>query len=305
MTSFISNIIWNSVEGFVDAGKKTAGEYGGNALIKAGDMIESSGRSVGNGIEKKATGYGAAITGQTYQPTAKALPSTARKPAIKRSNSTPASIKPATSGVRVGSGTPIGAKKYPGVNQVSGATGGVKKSIGGGGVGGGVNKTVGGVTGNASKVTGGVIGGGQKAVGGVSSNASRVTGGVVGRTNSTAGRVTNTATKSIPPFKGPGSTAAAPNKTLPKPYPNANGLPKPSNAPAFPTEKKAAVRPGVPKPFAAPAEQKKPNAKTPYPGTSTLPGQAPKVPVQQQKYKPLPRLSPQVGQGQTMTHISV
>ena len=50
MTSFISNIIWNSVEGFVDAGKKTAGEYGGNALIKVGDMIENSGRSVGNGM---------------------------------------------------------------------------------------------------------------------------------------------------------------------------------------------------------------------------------------------------------------
>lgn len=49
MTSFISNIIWNSVEGFVEAGKKTAGEYGGNALIKAGDMIENGGRSVGNG----------------------------------------------------------------------------------------------------------------------------------------------------------------------------------------------------------------------------------------------------------------
>jgi hypothetical protein len=49
MTGFISNIIWNSVEGFVDAGKKTAGEYGGNALIKVGDMIEGGGRSVGNG----------------------------------------------------------------------------------------------------------------------------------------------------------------------------------------------------------------------------------------------------------------
>jgi len=96
MTSFISNIIWNSVEGFVDAGKKTAGEYGGNALIKAGDMIENSGRSVGNGLEKKATSYGTAITGQTYKPTAKALPSTARKPVVKRSNSTPASNKPTT-----------------------------------------------------------------------------------------------------------------------------------------------------------------------------------------------------------------
>jgi hypothetical protein len=49
MTGFISNIIWNSVEGFVDAGKKTAGEYGGNALIKVGDMIEGGGRSVGGG----------------------------------------------------------------------------------------------------------------------------------------------------------------------------------------------------------------------------------------------------------------
>lgn len=49
MTSFISNIIWNSVEGFVDAGKKSAGEFGGNALIKAGDMIENSGRNIGTG----------------------------------------------------------------------------------------------------------------------------------------------------------------------------------------------------------------------------------------------------------------
>lgn len=49
MTNFISNIIWNSVEGFVDAGKKSAGEFGGNALIKAGDMIENSGRSLGTG----------------------------------------------------------------------------------------------------------------------------------------------------------------------------------------------------------------------------------------------------------------
>jgi hypothetical protein len=49
MAGFIQNIIWNSVEGFVDAAKKTGGEYAGNALIKAGDMIEGGGRSVGNG----------------------------------------------------------------------------------------------------------------------------------------------------------------------------------------------------------------------------------------------------------------
>jgi hypothetical protein len=49
MAQFIQNILWNSVEGFVEAGKKTAGEYAGNALIKAGDVIENGGRSVGNG----------------------------------------------------------------------------------------------------------------------------------------------------------------------------------------------------------------------------------------------------------------
>lgn len=49
MAGFIQNIIWNSVEGFVDAAKKTGGEYAGNALIKAGDAIENGGRSVGGG----------------------------------------------------------------------------------------------------------------------------------------------------------------------------------------------------------------------------------------------------------------
>lgn len=49
MAGFIQNILWNSVEGFVDAAKKTGGEYAGNALIKAGDMIEGGGRSVGGG----------------------------------------------------------------------------------------------------------------------------------------------------------------------------------------------------------------------------------------------------------------
>jgi hypothetical protein len=193
-----------------------------------------------------------------------------------------------------------------------------------------VNKTVGGVTNNASRVTGGVVGGGQRALGGVTGNASKVTGGVVGRANSTAGGligggtkalggvtggvvgggqkalggVTNSATKSIPPFKGPSSTPV-PNKTFPKPYPNANGLPKPNNAPAYPgSDRKAPVKPGMPKPFTPPIETKKLDTKKPYPGTSTLPGQS-KVPVQNQRLKPLPRLAPQVGQGQSMTHIAI
>lgn len=52
MAGFIQNILWNSVEGFVDAAKKTGGEYAGNALIKAGDMIEGGGRSVGGGTSQ-------------------------------------------------------------------------------------------------------------------------------------------------------------------------------------------------------------------------------------------------------------
>lgn len=50
MAGFIQNILWNSIEGFVDAAKKTGGEYAGNALIKAGDLIEGGGRSVGTGM---------------------------------------------------------------------------------------------------------------------------------------------------------------------------------------------------------------------------------------------------------------
>jgi hypothetical protein len=47
--NFVSNIIWNSVEGFVEAGTRTAGGYAGDALLKAGDLIEGSGRNIGNG----------------------------------------------------------------------------------------------------------------------------------------------------------------------------------------------------------------------------------------------------------------
>lgn len=193
---------------------------------------------------------------------------------------------------------PIGAKKYPGSNQVNGAVGGARKTIGG-----------------ASKVTGGVVGGGQKALGGVTGNASKVTGGVVGRANSTIGGVSSTATKatgglvgggqkalggatrSIPPFKGPNSASTGPKNSLPKPFPEANGVPKQS-------DKKVPVKAGQPKPFTPPVEQKKVDSKKPYPGTNTLPGTS-KTPVRPQKYKPLPRLGPQVGQGQAMQHISV
>jgi hypothetical protein len=187
----------------------------------------------------------------------------------------------------------LGAKKYPGSNQVNGAVGGAKKTVGG--TVGGVNKTVGGVTGGASRVTGGVIGRANSTVGNVTNNATKVTGGLVGGGQKAIGG----ATKSIPPFKGPGATPS-PNKALPKAFPDTNSIPKP----AYPTNKKAAVKPGQPKPFTPPIEQKKPDPKKAYPGTNTLPGTS-TTPVRQQKYKPLPKSAPQVGQGQTMMHIAI
>jgi hypothetical protein len=207
MAGFIQNILWNSVEGFVDAAKKTGGEYAGNALIKAGDMIEGGGRSVGNGmcldnpfnqvtfyptkakkliipsgLEKSATSYGSKLSGQTYQASSasKALPSTARKPAVKRSNSMPANTKPSGSvaGGRSIAGptssVPIGAKK---------TVGGAKKAVGG--VAGGATKTVGGVTGGVSKTAGGVVGGAPKAIGGVTNSANKTVNGAVGGVNKT------------------------------------------------------------------------------------------------------------------------
>lgn len=135
------------------------------------------------------------------------------------------------------------------------------------------NSTIGTLSSTAAKGPDAVLGSGRKALGG--------------------------ATRSIPPFKGP-SSLPAPNKSLPRPFPDINGVPKPG----FPTEKKTAVKPGQPKPFTPPVESKKLDPKKPYPGTNTLPGTS-RTPVQQQKYKPLPRLGPQIGQGQTMKHIAI
>jgi hypothetical protein len=165
---------------------------------------------------------------------------------------------------------PLGANKYPGGNQVNGA----KKAIGGsvgtakstaGSVAGGATKSLGGVT-------GGVVGGGQKALTGATSSLSK-----------------------------PLSKPSYPTRTnsLPKPYGVTNSFPS--------SEKKSVVKPGQPKPFTPPVEQKKPSSVKAYPGTNTIPGSGSKVPVQNQKprYKPIPRLGPQIGEGQKMTHLAV
>ncbi|KAF2134529.1 hypothetical protein P153DRAFT_402266 [Dothidotthia symphoricarpi CBS 119687] len=307
MAGFIQNIIWNSVEGFVEAGKRSAGEYAGNALIKVGDVVENTGRSVGTGIERKATSYGSSLSGQTYQAAPKALPSTARKPAVKRSNSLPASSKPMAGVKSIGptSKTPIGANKYPGANQVNGATkrvtngvGGAKSAVGGvtGGVVGGAQKSIGGVTGvtnGATKTVGGVTNGASKTLGGVTNGASKTLGGVTNGLYSGAQKPLGALPKPYPNSTPAKSTRSA---SLPRPYPNVSS--------AFPSAaKNTVVKPGQPKPFQAPAT-KQPDAATPYPGTNTLPGQASKTPVKP-RYTPAPRLGSQVKPGQKMNHIAV
>ncbi|KAL1644269.1 hypothetical protein SLS61_008871 [Didymella pomorum] len=333
MAGFIQNMIWSSVEGFVDAAKKTGGEYAGNALIKAGDALENGGRSVGGGLEKAATGYGSKLSGQTYQASSasKALPSTARKPAVKRSNSMPANTKP--SGSLAGgrsiagptSSVPLGAKK---------TVGGAKKAVGG--VAGGAGRTVGGVTNTATKTIGGVTGGAARGVNGVTKTAGgavggvgKTAGGVVGGASRKATRgvnglgdglsgLTGGASKGVSrgasglgdglagltggATKSVGGVMNGASKSI-------GGLPKPYNsttagssyANPYPTAKKAAVRPGQSKPFTTPQANKTETGPKPYPGTNTLPGQGSKTPVK--KYKPAQSLGSQVQPGQKMTHI--
>lgn len=200
MASFLQNILWSSVEGFVEAGTRSAGEVAGNALIKAGDMIENGGRGVGNSIEKKATHYGSSISGQAYQPSPKALPSTARKPAIKRSSSLPASSKLATSGHKATSSAPLGAKKSPSAAKTATTEGGHR-----------AQSTVGIATRRATKATGGVTGG-MAVAGGGTKAPNRAPSGPLSAP---------TPTKALPkpsPSSPPGTAKTAFKPGAPKPF---------------------------------------------------------------------------------------
>ncbi|KAF2008445.1 hypothetical protein BU24DRAFT_96945 [Aaosphaeria arxii CBS 175.79] len=255
MAGFIQNILWNSVEGFVEAGTRTAGGYAGNALIKAGDLIENSGRSIGTGIERKASNYGTAITGQTYEPSGKALPSTARKPALKRSHSSPAASASTTKTKAIAgptSKTPIGAKKAPPAPTKQVAA--VKQIANGPAAGAGA-------------------------------------GAGAGTGASAAKKKKNALPKPFPENQPYGTKAKPQAGTSKQPLNNvkaaaadtkqSNSLPKPYGGTAYPTEKKTAVKPGQSKPFVPPKETNavKNDKKQPYPGTRTLPGQASKTPV--------------------------
>ncbi|KAK7187430.1 hypothetical protein DPSP01_002548 [Paraphaeosphaeria sporulosa] len=260
MTDFVKNMIWNSVSGFVEEGKRTVGGFAGDALIKAGDMVEGGGRTVGNGIEKKATGLGTAIGGAPPKaPSAKALPSTARRPAAHRSSSLPANTKPkAPVG---GSGVPLGAKKTP-AGAAAGAA--AVKRAAGSGVPLGAKKTP--ANGALPKFTPKPF----NPPGGVSKPSPYPT----------SGGKPNASTSSLPKAYPSSGTGGAGNP-LPKPYPGAGS--------------KTPVRPGQSKPFSGAATSVG-GAVKPYPGTNTLPGQASKKPVQ--KYKPAQRYEPPAKAGE-------
>ncbi|KAF2477706.1 uncharacterized protein BDR25DRAFT_275048 [Lindgomyces ingoldianus] len=295
MTSFITNILWNSVEGFVEAGTRTAGEYAGDALIKAGDLIEGSGRNVGSKLERTASGYGQKISGQNYNPGSKALPSTsAKNPAVKRSNSSPASTRAVGPTSRV----PIGGNKYPGgkgvpsikgtgvaSRQITNGVSGTKGAIGG------AQRTIG---------SGAGIGSAQKAIGGTKSPPKPYPNNVPYGTSTTPSPSAHKSktTSSLSSAKGIVEHNGA---NLTRPYP--------SNASAYSSEKKSAVRPGRPKEFKLPGGGGAGNAvkdegKKAYSGTSTYPGEGKKTPVRPQKYKPIERMKGTTEKGK-MTHISV
>ncbi|KAH9861771.1 hypothetical protein J1614_011524 [Plenodomus biglobosus] len=232
-------------------------------------------------IEKKATNYGSSISGQTYQPSPKALPSTARKPVVKRSNSLPASSTLANSGTKAIPLTPLGGKRYPGTNQANGSA---IKAVTGGGISRAKSTTSSSTTRASKGIPNTATGSRQKALPRATTTSSSFT------------------TKKTPP-----TPTYTPTKPPPPNNPNTTIFPR---APP-PTTPKTAVKPFAPKPFVAPvAHSKTADAKPrPYPGTNTLPGQASKTPVsapqKKKMMKPVPRLGPQVQAGQKMMHIAI
>jgi hypothetical protein len=50
MTEFVTNIIQNSLSGFVAGAVKTVGDYSGSVVSGVGNLIDERGQSVGDGM---------------------------------------------------------------------------------------------------------------------------------------------------------------------------------------------------------------------------------------------------------------
>jgi hypothetical protein len=225
------------------------------------------------GIEKKATGLGTAIGGAPTKPSAKALPSTARRPVAHRSASLPTTTKP-------GSGVPLGAKKAPGLAAA-------KKQPG--------------AAVSAAKTTAPRALATPKPYG-VSkpyptSTASLPKPFPTGAANaapkpySGAGSKTPVRPGQSKPFAAPKAPAGR------SPYPGANTNVSTGSKPYPGTNPNVST---VSKPYPG----TNPNVSTvskPYPGTNTLPGQASNTPVK--KYKPAQRYEPPAKAGEVKSYF--
>jgi len=108
--NFVSNILANSISGFVEAGTRSLGGYAGDALIKAGDVIENTGRNVGTSVENTAAHYGGAKS-------------------VSNKSSTGAYKKPVGQGAKAGATGSKAVVPYNSTAKTSATTTAAKKSL--------------------------------------------------------------------------------------------------------------------------------------------------------------------------------
>ncbi|OCL13384.1 hypothetical protein AOQ84DRAFT_111211 [Glonium stellatum] len=125
---FISNIISNSVAGFVEAGTRTAGGYAGDALIRAGDFIESAGQGIGTSVENAATSYASKVAGQGVVATKANLPKSQTPKTKAITSGKTSGTRPTTLQRSYSSPAPSQSKKTP-VTAIKGASTSTGKQV--------------------------------------------------------------------------------------------------------------------------------------------------------------------------------
>jgi len=98
MTQFVTNIIQNSLSGFVSGAVSTAGGYAGDAIAGLGNFVEKAGDAAGNGVANKFDSWGQGISaygGAKPKPTAsRTIASTEKKSTIGTKKALP--VAPST-----------------------------------------------------------------------------------------------------------------------------------------------------------------------------------------------------------------
>jgi len=98
MTQFVTNIIQNSLSGFVSGAVSTAGGVAGDAIAGLGNFVEKSGDAVGDGIARKFDGWGQSIStaygGGPVKPTVSRIAAPEKKSSLGQQKALP--IAPST-----------------------------------------------------------------------------------------------------------------------------------------------------------------------------------------------------------------